>query len=377
MMVKEWIGRWPSEALSQLNSTAGRSRQWKRICSPKLAAGLDSGAVAGGEPQRIFTLDVLRGFALFGILVLNVQIYAVPESIMFTMEEKYVDVGRLGEALGLLSGLLEKKMMGLFSLLFGISTLLITDGAARKGLTPALIYYRRIVALFLIGIGHAGIWWGDVLSVYGFCAFPLYFFRRLPAIWLMALGVFFFCALGPVCGLLWEAGGSPYSHEDILSRAIGMMFLGMATYRWQIVTGEQSLQYYWGMTIAGFGVGGLQLIAPAGTVVGLVAVLASVVGFVGLVILATRAKWLDGLCAWLAAVGRMAFTNYLMHTVIGFSLASGEMMPDEQMVVFLGVMMVQLVLSPLWLRKFHYGPAEWLWRWVTYWRIPPFKKINE
>ena len=73
----------------------------------------------------------------------------------------------------------------------------------------------------------------------------------------------------------------------------------------------------------------------------------------------------------LAAVGRTAFSNYILQTVICVTLFNGfgffgRMERSRQIGIVLAIWSVQLLLSPLWLRKFCYGPLEWLWRSLTY-----------
>ena len=104
-------------------------------------------------------------------------------------------------------------------------------------------------------------------------------------------------------------------------------------------------------------------------------------GYIGAVMLAERRDWLPGLRRRLAAVGRMAFTNYIMHTVIcvavfqGFGGALyGTTSRLAQTVFILGVWALQLILSPWWLNRFRYGPLEWLWRALTYGRMEPFRR---
>ena len=82
-----------------------------------------------------------------------------------------------------------------------------------------------------------------------------------------------------------------------------------------------------------------------------------------------------------AAVGRMAFTNYIMQTVIcttvfyghGFGLF-GSMERVGQFAVVVGVWIFQLIVSPIWLRHFRYGPLEWLWRSLVYLEVQPFRQ---
>ena len=93
--------------------------------------------------------------------------------------------------------------------------------------------------------------------------------------------------------------------------------------------------------------------------------------------LAVRRGFLPGLQTRLAAVGRMAFTNYLLQTVLctaifyGHGLGLfGSVARYQQLLIVFAVWALQLWLSPIWLRRFSYGPLEWLWRALTYWRLP-------
>ena len=103
--------------------------------------------------------------------------------------------------------------------------------------------------------------------------------------------------------------------------------------------------------------------------------------WVGLVMLVVTAGALSWLTNALSAVGQMALTNYLMQSIIcttifyghGFGLF-GKFDYLQQMYVVLSVGIVQLIWSPLWMQSFRYGPFEWLWRSLTYWRFQPLAR---
>ena len=103
--------------------------------------------------------------------------------------------------------------------------------------------------------------------------------------------------------------------------------------------------------------------------------------WIGVVMLLCRSARLSAVRAPLAAVGQMAFTNYLLHSVIcttlfyGYGLGwYGHVERVGQFGVVLGVWAIQLVLSPLWLRAFRFGPGEWAWRSLTYGAMHPFRR---
>jgi uncharacterized protein len=104
-------------------------------------------------------------------------------------------------------------------------------------------------------------------------------------------------------------------------------------------------------------------------------------GYIGLLGWIVQSGALAAITARLAAVGRMALTNYLMHSLIcaliftGMGLGTlGEWQRYELYGVVVGIWLLQLWLSPLWLARFRFGPVEWLWRTLTYGKAPQFSR---
>jgi uncharacterized protein len=97
--------------------------------------------------------------------------------------------------------------------------------------------------------------------------------------------------------------------------------------------------------------------------------------------LASRAAALNSVTQRLAAVGRMAFTNYIMQSVIctiifyghGFGLF-GKVPRTGQFGIVVAIWIFQLMISPVWLGYFQFGPLEWLWRCLTYWQVEPIRR---
>lgn len=124
----------------------------------------EDGKVAG---ERLVTLDALRGFAVMGILAMNIVAFAMPEMAYVSPRayggETPSDIAAW--ALGFL--LFDGKMRGLFSILFGASMLLIIDRAEASGQNPGSVHYRRMAWLAVFGLCHYFfIWWGDILFLY-------------------------------------------------------------------------------------------------------------------------------------------------------------------------------------------------------------------
>lgn len=176
----------------------------------------------------------------------------------------------------------------------------------------------------------------------------------------------------------------------------GVMLLGMALMKLRVLTGERSTRYYAVLAGTGYGVG-LPLIF-AGILLGqrihyrppqsifvdqfnYFGSIAVALAHAGLLLLLLKRDLLGPLRRPLAAVGRMAFSNYLMHSIIcttlfygyGFGLF-GKLDYAAQLVVVMAIWIFQLIASPVWLRHFLFGPMEWLWRSLTYWRLHPMRR---
>lgn len=176
-----------------------------------------------------------------------------------------------------------------------------------------------------------------------------------------------------------------------------LMLLGMALMKLGVFSGERSSRFYRRMMFAGYGFGlpltvfsGLDLYAHDfdriyvqryGSIANYAGSIVVAFGHVGLVMLVVKLGYLRRLTQRFAAVGRMALTNYLLHSVIlttvfyGYGLGLfGRVSRFSQMGFVIAVMGLELLLSPLWLRHFRFGPAEWFWRSATYWHRQPMRR---
>lgn len=176
------------------------------------------------------------------------------------------------------------------------------------------------------------------------------------------------------------------------------MFIGMAFYKTGVITGAQPAKVYWWMFVVGLGVGlplsylRLQpliehqfdfytIIKNEPFEFYEISRVFRSLGIFGLVMLMYKSGWFKWLFALMRPVGQMAFTNYLMQSFlcglifygVGFGLF-GKLQRYEMYYVVLGVWIVQIIYSHLWLRYFQFGPLEWLWRSLTYWKRQPIKR---
>lgn len=192
----------------------------------------------------------------------------------------------------------------------------------------------------------------------------------------------------------WKTYG-PYRYDlwDILS----MMLLGIALFKWNILSGDKSVRFYFFMVMIGYAIGltvnyfetthilnnnfSYLSFYETNTTYDLGRVGVSI-GHIGLIMLLSKFNFLSWLKYALSSVGKMALTNYLMHSVIcmviftgvGFGMF-GKLQRYELLYVVLGIWIFQLILSPIWLRYFYFGPVEWLWRKLSYLNNPPFRKV--
>ena len=182
-----------------------------------------------------------------------------------------------------------------------------------------------------------------------------------------------------------------------LWRVGALMLAGMALMKLGVFSAERSTRFYRNMVLVGYLVGiplttfsAIDLHAHEfstfhqmrlGGLANYVGSIVVALGHIGLVMLLVKTNALRGIVARFAAVGRMALTNYLMHSVVlttvfyGYGLGLyGSVPRAAQMLFVVAVLGFQLWYSPLWLKRYRFGPVEWLWRSASYWHIQPMRK---
>jgi len=142
------------------------------------------------QAERIATLDVIRGVAVMGILVMNIIAFAMPDAAYYN-PKAYGGGGPLDYGVYIFNYLFfDGKMRGLFSFLFGASALLVIERAQAKGESAARIHYARMIWLLIFGLVHLYlIWWGDILQHYALLGMILFAFATLRARTLGAIAV--------------------------------------------------------------------------------------------------------------------------------------------------------------------------------------------
>ena len=373
----------------------------------------DTGPVR--ESARITSLDLIRGAAVLGILLMNAVSFKfdLPPYLNLSAggSETWLDwaVGIFGEIF------IDQKFMGLFSLLFGAGMILFIDRAAARGRRAVALNLWRNGLLLIVGVLHYMLWDGDVLMVYAISSVFLVAMRKLPDRALITVGIVVF-ALSIACALvaqyiadttgtslsgIWTPG--EINTEDMIGipvllgyflRALGLILVGAGLYRTGFMNGDMPAGTYRRTVLIGLAIGlplaaiGVIItavydysreIAFIGQIPNTLGTIPASLGYMSLIILWNNREdnWIKGR---LRAVGRMALTNYLTQTVLGvlvLTLLLGEADWVNRAAILLFVFAVwalQLWWSQAWLSRFLFGPAEWLWRVATYRSGQPIRR---
>ena len=389
--------------------------------------------------ERIREIDVLRGFALVGIIVANMRGFNSPMEVYirpYLVWDGTVD--RIAQ--GFIDWFVGGKFITLFAILFGLGFAVQLE-RAKDRFTG--VYVRRLAGLLVIGAAHAFlIWWGDILLTYAVMGFFLIVFRAQSQssvfLWSMVLywfpvmvmvGFFVVSLAGPVASpelpeaseegiqrtieiytqgsygevLIqryqdWQSFNSSFPVG--LPRILAMFLFGVWVWRQGILQNVRDhlpllrKTCWWSLPIGLAGNGYFVLVNELWrpnpmepTALNLSWWIATSVGVPALslfyacsvVLLYQREAWRRRLRPF-AAVGRMALTNYLMQSVVctflyyGFGLALfGKVGPALGLAIAFVIYALQVVFSTWWARAFRFGPAEWVWRSLTYGKVQPLR----
>src|SRR5437762_6151452 len=172
------------------------------------------------ETERIVPMDVLRGFALLGIMVMNIQSFAMVGAV-YDNPTAYGDLNGANFLVWLFSHLLaDQKFISIFSMLFGAGIVLLWQKAEASGARPARLHYRRMGWLILFGLLHAYLlWYDDILYAYGMCGLFVYLFRRKSPRTLVSSSLVL-ATIGSLIsiglGLFWAPHWSPHTKAEFI-----------------------------------------------------------------------------------------------------------------------------------------------------------------
>ncbi len=367
----------------------------------------------GLSHQRITHLDTIRGVAVMGILVMN-------SVALFLGGVAYFDISfpenanRLDWLVAILGEIFaDQKFMALFSMLFGASILLFCERAEAKGYSPTKLSLWRNFLLYLIGGFHVMLWEGDVLTVYAMCAPVLLMCRKLSPKLLIWFGCLLYLTPAIInwylistiepdgFRMIWDNSYLENSSTNIdlaglsmiyelFARALGMMFIGMGLYSngklVQIDSVNQMLSRCITLLIVGISLSGFGLVwtylndfstsaIVQGNIANTVATIPMALAYVGLLMWWNeRAK--SPLINRVQALGKTALSNYIGQTVVCLGIVAvipqAWLSRSTVLLLVLAIWWIQLVVSEQWLKRYKFGPMEYLWRCVTYRRLMPF-----
>ena len=428
---------------------------------------------------RIGSMDVLRGFALLGILVLNIGSFSGPNSQMghdVPIPSSFSDAhGTINLFFFCVQWLFfEGKMRALFSMLFGAGVILLTKRLESRDPTLAAdIYFRRNMWLMIIGAIHGTlIWEGDILLNYGYAAVLfLYPFRNVKASRLIVPGVilvFMFdlgflhavnylpnvalsqqyasIAANQKAGLpvtaeqdtmekKWEKKvsdkrfnpkvyqsdiknadsesyidyvlnkGSKYVADTARSAVLGVIFepfglmvIGMVLFKTGFFSAKLSRRTYAVIGILGSSISisltafciskaysaGFFFLSTEKWLLGLAYPTSQLTGAIAdaaWIILLIKSGFCTKLLGRLAAVGQTALSNYLLTSLLCQTIfiwgpwkLFGTLEFYQTFYVVAVVWFVNIIASSLWLKAFEFGPVEWVWRSLTYWKLQPMRR---
>ena len=407
--------------------------------------------------KRIESIEVLRGFALLGILIMNISSFAMPSMAYFSPVE--YDINPLNHIIYSITHIIaDQKFMAIFSMLFGASTILFINSVKKREKNPLLLFYSRNFWLLILGWIHSTyLWYGDILFIYALCAFLLFFFKNITPKKQFILGCLIYLiptfsnyagyeyviddldqAEKDVIIQHWNPSNDVLQQEidayrgsykeqvqyraqmwssseynegssiggigagiiglslilDLFCRSFGMMLIGMACFSWGVFSNTLTKSFYKKLVIYGFGIGlplsmiGLfytyqfdwdwKYIQFLGRSPNNIATPLIAFGYIGIIMLWIRKGSFINLQEKLRTIGKTALTAYLIQTVIstfifygiGLSLF-GYVNRAYQLVIMFLIWYVLLKLCPMWVRKYHYGPVEWIWRMLTHMKLIP------
>jgi uncharacterized protein len=402
-----------------------------------------SSAAAQG-PARIKSLDVLRGVGVLGMLAVHIQLFAFP-SLARWNPTAYGDFRGINWWVWLATSVLaDGKFIAIFAMLLGVSIAMLAGDARDRAVPAWRAHMRRMSVLLILGLLHAYfLWYGDMLVPLALSGGVVILARRLSPGRLLVLGGLAFATASvlsfgltwstaqsdPVALAAWRAQWTPrpavialeiaqyrggWTEQmaqrvpaaletqtvDFVTRLLwqmtGLMLIGMALFKLGVLSAARSQAFYVRMGTLGFGAGTLLIslglwrsFATKWDLLDFALVsqqlhywgnLFVALGWTALVMLLCQRGWP---LRPVAAVGRMALSNYLLQSVIcttifyGHGLGLfGRVDRAGQLAIVVGVWVFQMLASSAWLRYFAVGPVEWVTRWLVFRRRPGFLRSS-
>lgn len=384
---------------------------------------------AVAESERIHAIDVVRGFALAGVLLANLMFsFRVPTSRGYLPPDPDASLAERA-ADGFVQVAIQGKAITLFSFLFGVGLAIQHERFARLG-DPRYWLARRLIVLLLVGLVHLTLVWnGDILTEYALAGLlVLPFLDASPRTllrWAIALYAFYlvapvlpFMPAWPDDSLLraeyadalriygagtWEQMRRYSLHEwrvfspvyiSLFTVTPALFLFGVVTWRSGILREPAAHrdQLRWiarggiagglALSLVGYANGNADSATWAGFLAATFGPAVLAAGYGAALVLAVEDRRAPRMLGALAAAGRMAFSNYLTQSLVFTTIfyagpGVGLIGKVDAVTALIGgtaFFAAQVAFSRWWLARFRFGPLEWAWRSLTYGRAQPFRR---
>ena len=382
---------------------------------------------------RINELDIFRGFAILGIFMVNILVMNV--CFLYREEWEAEQMGWIQSAsFFILENFFYSKFYTIFSLLFGIGVAIQFRRSMERKTYQRSFFLRRFISLFLFGVLHiVFIWAGDILHLYGMMGLMLMFFFKLPKkilLWISILVFLFpfygfilqevynwldFNNYGPLSKLSRETiielkhNGSYFSgiilrlkeyafaseliYAGIAPIAFSMMLLGGYLVKKNVFDNipfwvkrvqlplliSLGILLVYRFTILYWVVPNFNLERGSALSIFLMTIfqlsdIALSLSFLWTIAYLYQKDFFRKILFPLSYVGRMAFSNYILQSVLGYLIMRTFNFYESFsafgcILLVIGIYLFQIVISKWWLKRFQFGPLEWLWRCISYWKL--------
>ncbi len=371
--------------------------------------------------ERVEAIDMMRGFALLGILLINMLGFHSP--LYYIDPYTWFDAPLDQETFTFLDIFVQASFYPLFAMLFGygLGIQYLRAEARKKSFAPMAV--KRLAVLLVFGILHAFlIWYGDILITYAITGFLLIGMIRLDSKWLMALGVIIYAVPQTLLLLVmfaavamdssfyvgiqevqnsiaaygggtfaeifrqrfddWMYGNNPSNYIILIVTILPFTMVGAAAAKWRLIERTGELKKLWIVLAAGGGIAGILLkIAPYIVDTNIAMTYLQeifggpllAVSYAAIIALIAQSLKVSKVLRPLSKAGRMSLTTYitqsLVATMIFYSYGLGLYGQVDLLtgtLLALGIFALQLIFAEIWLMKFSQGPLEIIWRKITY-----------
>ena len=383
--------------------------------------------ISASDPdERIESIDVVRGIALFGVLIVNlITEFRVSIFQQFLEPVATEPIDAVVDGIVVLA--FQSKAFCLFSLLFGVGLAMLFERLSRRG-DPLYWLGRRLFVLLALGLIHVLlIWNGDILTEYALAGFVvLPFLLSGPrTVLVSAAGFLIFYLTAPLLYLVdWPDAATLQAHVALANqvystgslaeilrfsfeelrfivplhvlvfpRTIALFLFGMFLWKAGILKRAREFRSSIAaaalacivagavLTAADFQ-GSLRSLGTFGFALAELAPVSLAVGYGAAIVTLMEIAAARRVLSAFAPTGRMAFTNYIMQSIFfglvffGYGLGQfGRMSAAAALALGTTVYIAQTVMSRWWLRRYRFGPIEWLWRTLMYGSAERMSKV--